>query len=182
MKKLFFIIATGILGSLFACTDSEFSDVWTQYAEWRKENNEWLTAQSYRLDDYGNLYYTRVVPQWNPNAYVLIHYYNDRELTKGNLTPLYTSTVAVKYYGQMINNEPFDSSYNMTDSVFVTTSANVIPGWAIALSDMHVGDSCEVLIPSEQAYYAQAAGTILPFSALKFQMKLVDIPNYETKP
>lgn len=182
MKKLFFIIAIGIVSTLVACTDSEYSDVWTTYAEWRNENIEWLTEQSYRVDADGSPYYTRVVPQWNTKGYVLIHYFNDRELTKDNLSPLYTSTVAVKYYGQLINDTPFDSSYTLTDSLFVTTPANVISGWAIALADMHVGDSCEVLIPSEEGYFSSAAGAILPFSTLKFQMKLVDIPFYEVKP
>lgn len=182
MRKLLFIIALGVLGALAACTDSEYSDVWTQYAEWRNKNNEWLTEQSYARNPDGTLYYTRVVPEWDQSAYVLMHYFNDRELTKDNLTPLYTSTVAVKYIGRTIDDTPFDSSYTMTDSLYYTTSAEVISGWAIALSDMHVGDSCEVLIPSEQGYYSQPAGNIPPFSALKFHIKLVDIPYYEVKP
>lgn len=179
MRKLFFIIA---ILALAACTDTEYSDVWTQYAEWREANNEWISEQANLRNPDGTLYYTKVTPSWNNDEYVLMHYFNDRELTKDNLVPLFTSTVAVKYIGRLYDNTPFDSSYKMPDSLFVTTSASLISGWQIALADMHVGDSCEVIIPYEEAYNIMGAGSVKPFSCLKFNMKLVDIPNYETKP
>ena len=110
-----------------------------------------------------------------------MHYFNDRSLTEGNLTPLSTSTVSVKYIGRLYNNEPFDSSYLATDSLFTTKVGDVISGWGIALQHMRVGDSVRVVIPYQQAYGATQSGSILPYSNLQFDIKLVDIPLYETK-
>ena len=57
----------------------------------------------------------------------------------------------------------------------------MIQGWVVALQDMRVGDSCEVVIPYSMAYGSQDLGTIKPYSMLKFGIKLVDIPFYEIK-
>ena len=57
----------------------------------------------------------------------------------------------------------------------------MIQGWTVALEDMRVGDSCEVVIPYTMAYGAQSSGLIKPYSALKFHIKLVDIPFYQIK-
>lgn len=167
---------------LASCTNDDYTDIYKEYAEWRTDNDNWLAEKSVQRDTDGSLYYETAIPSWNPNAYVLMHYFNDRNLTKDNLTPLFTSTVAVKYIGYLYNDTIFDSSYNKPDSIYTTTSADVIQGWAIALSQMHVGDSCEVIIPYEQAYFASSQGVIKPFSCLRFNMKLVDIPYYEIKP
>ena len=180
MKKLFFL--TILIGLLVGCTDSEYSDVYTQYADWRKANDAWLNEQANLRNPDGSLVYSKVTPAWNSNSYVLMRFLNDTELTKDNLVPLYTSTVAVKYIGRLYDDTPFDSSYKMPDSVYVTTSSTVISGWRIALANMHVGDSCEVIIPYGEAYNAGGSGLVVPFSCLKFNMKLVDIPYYEVKP
>lgn len=180
MRKLLFVPI--ILLLLAACAEDDYSDVWTYYAGWRQENDEWIQNQAKRTNPDGTLYYNKVVPSWNPNAYVLMHYFNDRNETKDNLVPMYTSTVSVKYQGKLITDTIFDSSYSLPDSLFTTTLGSVIQGWSIALQDMHVGDSCEVLIPYQQAYYTSGSGLVLPFSCLKFGIKLVDIPYYEIKP
>ena len=113
-----------------------------------------------------------------------MHYFNDTTLTRGNLTPHYNSWVDVVYKGQLYDGTPFDSSYLNTtpaDSVFRTTMGNVITGWAVALSDMHVGDSCEVIVPYSVGYSETGSGSILPYSHLVFNMKLVGVPFYEAK-
>ena len=179
MKKLLFLPLILIIA---ACGGDDYNDVYSTYAQWRNENNQWIAEMAAERDTDGSLYYTKVVTPWNDNAYVLMHYFNDCDSTKENLSPLFTSTVAVKYIGYLYNDTIFDSSYSNPDSLYYTTSADVIPGWAIALNAMHVGDSCDVIIPYEQAYYANGAGVILPFSCLRFSMKLVDIPYYEIKP
>ena len=114
-----------------------------------------------------------------------MHYFNDTTLTRDNLSPLYTSTVDAKYIGYLYDGTPFDSSYLNTspaDSILRLSLAGVIPGWTVALSFMHVGDSCEVLIPYEYAYGNTGDRKIKPYSALRFIMKLVDIPGYEVQP
>lgn len=182
MKKLlFFSLLIIALLPMMSCHD-ETSNTWTEYAEWRDANDKWITDLVSKTNPDGSRYYERVIPAWNNNAYILMHWFNDRAETAGNLTPLYTSMVSVKYYGQLYDDTPFDSSYTLTDSLFNTTPGSVIPGWTIALAEMHVGDSCEVVIPYTQGYGSTSTSIIPPYSCLKFGIKLVDIPYYELKP
>jgi len=191
MKKLLLLILMFPCISLFtvSCDDNDEKDTWDKYAAWREENEAWL-AQMARLETAdGKAYYERIVPAWNPGVYIMMHYYNDRELTKNNLVPLATSTVRVKYSGRLYNtDEPFDSSYNnrstvIGDSIYQTTLTNIISGWQIALQNMHVGDSVTVLIPYNVGYGASTSNEkIPPYSALVFDIKLVDIPYYQVKP
>ena len=165
-----------------SCKLDPEEDAWEYYEEWRDENTTWLAQQAARTNDDGSLYYRTITPEWDASAYVLIHYFNDREATSGNLSPLYTSTVDIKYKGQLYNDVAFDSSYTQTaygDSIYRSKVGNFVSGFSMALMDMHVGDSCEVVIPYQQGYGATGYGTILPYSALKFNIKLVDIPGYE---
>lgn len=182
MKKLpIFIMLVGLLA--VACSDDD--KTWDDYADWREANEAWLAEQATRTNSDGTPYYTKVVPSWDTAAYVLIHYFNDRRLTEGKLSPLFTSTVDVKYIGRLYDDEPFDSSYlrqEPADSVYRTACNKVIQGWTIALEDMRVGDTCEVLIPYQQGYGAANSGIIKPYSALKFGIKLVGIPYYEVRP
>lgn len=182
MKKSLYILPALI--ALFAITvaSCDKNDTWEDYYEWRDANEAWLTKQSMLKDDNGELFYTRVVPQWNKSAYVYMHFFNDRSLTEGNLSPLYTSTISVKYIGRLYDNEAFDSSFLNTDSIFTSSLTDLVPGWAIALENMRVGDSARVLIPYELGYGSQGSGSIPAYSALQFDIKLVDIPYYEVKP
>lgn len=153
--------------------------------DYRKHNDAWYTAQTQLIGDNGSNYYTLVSADWDPNAQVLMHWFNDRNATQANLSPLYTSTVDVKYRGQLYNGTAFDSSYTRTtpaDSVYRTKlGTSVINGWTIALTHMHVGDSCRVVVPYTQGYGSYSMGTIPAYSALQFDIKLVGVPYYETK-
>lgn len=156
---------------------------WDAYETWRKENNEWYNAKRELKNADGTPYYKTLSPEWYPESGVLIHYFNDRKLTEGNLSPLMTSTVDMVYIGRLYNDTIFDSSYSNTasygDSIFRTQPNSVIDGWQIALNDMRVGDTCEVIIPYPQAYGSSGQGSIPPYSALRFNMKLVRIAAYE---
>lgn len=180
MKRVFLYLlgAVGTAG-LFSCGTDDDESTWEAYTQWRDANISWIEAQEARVNEDGTPYYTKIVPAWDSQAYVLIKYFNDRSKTEGNLSPMYTSTVNVKYRGRLYNDEPFDSSYLLTDSLFQTRPSKVISGWAIALEYMRVGDTCEVVIPYAQAYGATGSGSIPPYSALKFDIKLVDIVDYE---
>lgn len=158
---------------------------WDLYQTWRNDNNEWYLAQREKKNPDGTPYYTVLSPAWYPESGVLIHYFNDRKLTEGNLSPLLTSTVDVKYIGRLYDGTPFDSSYLQTangDSIFRTLPSSVIQGWTIALLNMRVGDSARIVVPYSLGYGATSSGSILPYSTLIFDMKLVDIPYYEVRP
>lgn len=143
-------------------------------------NEQYFSQCAAQVNQDGTPYYTQVVPAWNSGVSVLMHYFNDRALTAGNLRPLFTSTVAVKYHGELYNGTLFDSSYANTDSLFTTSLTSVVEGWAIALTQMNVGDSVRVIIPASAGYGATAKGNIPAYSTLSFNIKLVDIPHYET--
>lgn len=178
MKHLLYIVASlAVISIILAACSS--NDTWTEYEEWRNTNNEWYLTQK-DLTAAGKPYYTELNPKWYPNSGVLIHYFNDRTATEGNLSPMLTSTVSVRYKGMLYNGVVFDSTATRgTDSVRTFSLSGVIDGWKIALSDMRVGDTCEVVIPYALAYGVNGSTGISPYSTLKFGIKLCDIPTYE---
>ncbi|MCM1348173.1 MAG: FKBP-type peptidyl-prolyl cis-trans isomerase [Firmicutes bacterium] len=184
MKKLFqsLAIATFAAIGFWSCGDD---DTWSEYEEWRETNTEWYNTQLSRKNVDGTPYFTVIQPDWYPQSGVLIHYFNDRELTKNNLQPMLTSHVTVKYHGRLYNDVCFDSTSVGADSVRTFALTNTITGWQIALTQMHVGDSCEIIIPYSQGYgYAgstSATGvqTISPYSTLRFNIGLKEVPAYE---
>lgn len=152
------------------------------YKEWMVANNAWLNECRSKVGPDGEKYYTEIVPDYQRGNFVLMHWFNDREATKGNLRPYFTSTVDVKYRLTLYNGEPMDSSFLMTengDSIYRTKLTEVITGWTVALQQMHVGDSVEVIVPYQIAYGSTGSGRINPFSNLNFHIKLVDIPAWE---
>ena len=187
MKKLPILLCiSALIAIVSSCKLDPEEDAWEYYEDWRNENQTWLQQQAARTNDDGTPYYKTVVPDWDAGAYVLIHYFNDRNATADNLSPLYTSTVDIKYKGQLYNDVAFDSSYTQTaygDSIARSQVNGFISGFSIAMMDMHVGDSCEVLIPYQQGYGSTGSFLgdvpIYPYSNLRFHIKLVDIPGYE---
>ncbi len=181
IKLLLLIPIAGAL--LQACNDDESN--WEKYTAWRTANTEYFDQLRFEFDENGKNFYTTLVPSWNPAANVLIRYFNDRSLTQGNLSPMLTSTVRVKYIGRLYNGVAFDSSYTATasygDSLLSSQPSQLIQGWQIALMDMRVGDSARVVIPYSLGYGYAGSGVIPPYSTLVFDMKLVDIPDYEIR-
>ena len=182
MKK-FPLLALFLL-VLSACNLDPVRDVWEYYEDWRNENNAWLAQQEARTNADGTPYYQKVVPEFDRNAYVLIHYFTDRSATEGNLSPLISSTVDVKYKLLTCRGVGVASTYLLTspaDSVYRSVLSANITGFQIALMAMNVGDSCEVVIPYQQAYSNSGKGTILPYSHLHYFLKLKDIYKYQKK-
>ncbi len=187
MKRLPLILALIIAGAwvFTACSSDDNESIAEIYADWNAKNEAWLKEVQTRTNPDGSPYYTTLVPNWNSSAFVLIHYFNDRSLTEGNLSPLYTSTVDTRYHLSYYNDEAIDSSTLVTKygpGIFRTQLSSVIEGWSIALLDMRCGDTAEVIVPYAQAYGVSASTSILPYSNLKFNIRLVDIPYYEVKP
>ena len=53
-------------------------------------------------------------------------------------------------------------------------------GWVIALTNMRVGDHCEVIIPQDCGYGASyTSDVLLPYSTLVFDIKFRGIPGLE---
>lgn len=187
MKKLLWILTFGFLGAAVgACGDDDNSINLDKYQDWKEQNEAWLEQMEAKKNPDGSPYFEKVVPAWNPGAYILMHYFNDRAQTADNLSPLYTSTVDVRYIGYDCNDEPFDSSSidNSYGRLGIRRFAvnGLIQGWSIALMDMHVGDTAEIIIPYEIAYGTSSSGTLAPYSSLRFNLRLDDIYKYEANP
>ena len=177
MKKFFYtvIMAVVALTTLNSCLGDSIED---EYKDWREANDEWFQRQK----ESGQ--YTLLTAPWDPSATTLIRWHNDTMLTQGNLKPLITSTIDVKYRLSLYDGTPVDSSYNLVspaDSVYRTMLNGTVEGWMIALTRMHVGDSCTVIVPYQQGYGASKMSEVLvPYTNLVFNIKLVDIYKYKS--
>lgn len=172
-----------VIGAVFSsCTDSD-DDIDTA---WRDANLKFYQDQLQLKDESGQPFYKLIVAPWDPNAQVLMHWFNDPNATAGNLSPLYSSTVDVKYRLTTYNGTAIDSSFNLTksygDSIYRTNLTSVVSGWPIAITKMHIGDSCRVVVPYSQGYGTYNYSNIKAYSTLVFDIKLVGIPYYEAKP
>ena len=147
--------------------------------DWVALNENYYANAALETDKDGSPYYEKIVPVWNEGASILMHYFNDRALTAGNLRPYLTSTVSAKYELALADGTALENSYSNTDSVLTTKVSALVEGWAIALTNMHVGDSVKVVIPAAQGYGAYAHGSVPAYSTLVFNIKLVDVPAYE---
>lgn len=168
--------SSGIL--LTSCFDDEESTA-EKYKEWRAQNEQYLIdAQSMTAED-GGPYYEKITPSWAPNAYVLIHWHNDRSLTEKNLSPLDNSTVSITYQLLNIEGDELSNSFNRADSLYTSRpSSNIIGMWA-AMTNMHIGDSVTMVIPSQAAYGEVPNGNIPPYSTLIYNVKMKAISAYE---
>ena len=176
MKKFFYTVIMAVMAitMLNSCLGKTVED---EYKDWRQNNDSWFQQQT------ASGQYTLYTAPWDPSAKTLIRWHNDTMLTKGNLKPLISSTVDVKYHLSLYNGTPVDSSYYMTnpaDSIYRSIVSQNVEGWMIALTRMHVGDSCTVIIPYQQGYGStKKSDELLPYSNLVFHMKLVDIYKYK---
>lgn len=84
--------------------------------------------------------------------------------------------VTVHYTGKFLNGEKFDSSVDRGEPFTFTLGARqVIPGWEVAVSKMHVGEKATVIIPSAFAYGERGNYGIPPYSPLVFDIELLSI-------
>ncbi len=185
-KLIFFIAVTAMSLSIFsACKDDDEKNSYDlkDFQEWRKQNDDWVAEMQQRKNPDGTPYYTTLIPAWNPGIFILIHYFNDRSETEGNLTPLFTSTVDVRYQGFTCEDERFDSSnlVNRYGKLGIARFGcnSVVQGWSVALENMRVGDTAEIIVPYEAAYGTSYTAALLPYSSLRFNLRLEDIYRYE---
>lgn len=186
MKKTIIALSAALALATASCGDDDDTIDLNDYQDWRKQNDEWVISQQARLNEDGTPYYEVYVPSWNPGIFVLMHFFNDRSETAGNLTPIYTSVIDVIYDGYTCEDELFDSSseVNLYGRKGVQRFAcnRTIQGWAAATENMHVGDTAEIIVPYQAAYGSSQNGAILPYSSLRFNMRLLDINKYEANP
>lgn len=185
VKKLFHLLGVASLALLSACGgDDDNNEVnLEQYNAWHDENVAWFNKEISKADpDGAGAFYEEVVPVWAQGQTIYMHWFNDRNETAMNLVPDLTSTIQAYYEGRLCNGTVFDKSENLSSKILTARVNGLIQGWQIALQKMHVGDTVQVIIPYQLAYGISGSGSIPPYSVLKFNMRLVDIPCYEVKP
>jgi FKBP-type peptidyl-prolyl cis-trans isomerase FklB len=98
-------------------------------------------------------------------------------LTEGTgPVPKATDVVKAHYHGTLIDGMVFDSSMERGEPIQIPVGG-VIRGWQEALQLMPVGSKWMLYIPQELAYGAnpQPGGPIQPYSALIFEIELLEI-------
>lgn len=97
-------------------------------------------------------------------------------ITEGNgAKPTKDSTVRTHYHGTLIDGTVFDSSYERGAPAEFPVGG-VIAGWTEALQLMPVGSKWRLSIPYQLAYGERGAGgAIAPYSALVFDVELLEI-------
>lgn len=88
--------------------------------------------------------------------------------------PVLSSRVKVNYQGTLIDGTEFDSSYKRGQPA-TFGCGQVIKGWTEALTMMPVGSKWKLYIPQELAYGERESGKIPPYSALIFEVELLEI-------
>lgn len=181
MKLKYALTAIGTLAlALTSCLGDDKPDDSNDI--WKKQNEDWMITKSLEKDAEGNNVYERVGSAWDPNAYVLMRWHNDRSQTASKLSPISTSTVDVRYEVSAIDSVLIDSSHKRVSpapGVYRTVLSKNISGWVLGISQMHVGDTCTILIPYNQAYGTIQYNGLKPYSNLIFHVRLVDVPAYD---
>lgn len=127
--------------------------------EYVKKNKDWLEAKAREPEvmSLGGGIYCKVLKSGR----------------KDGPTPGKGSVVTAHYVGKTINGKTFDSSRGGVAPAF--RLRDLIPGWVIALQQMHVGDRWEIYIPAEKGYGRLNQPGIPGGSTLIFDVELLGI-------
>lgn len=198
MNKIVYILPLLLLFFLTSCNETKEHD---EFYNWRERNEAFIDSLQGVVDSKSDpmLYFT--VDQ-NSKKNIFFKKIKDREST-GGVRPAYNSSVKTFYRGVLINEEVFSkvtSPYLYTryykdltvfdknflgddpDPEFDVTAEfgvnQLITGWTWVLQQMYPGERWEVYIPWESAYGAEEKGNIPSYSALIFDLELVEISEY----
>ena len=88
-------------------------------------------------------------------------------------------TISVRYTGKLLNGTVFDSNADGIKPEFSLQlgAGRVIKGWDTGLLGVNVGDVVILSIPADQAYGANATGSIPANSPLNFQVEVLGRSN-----
>ena len=178
-----------LLMAAFAVVSCDETDEAGEFDNWKARNiafidsianvartnagGNWKTFLAYGLVD---------TVKWSNEFYV---YCQVLESGDGTSMPRYNDTVSVNYRGRLIptrsypNGYVFDQSYRgeLDPEVNVPAVLNLagcVRGWTTAMTEMVKGDIWRVYIPYELGYGKDDYSAIPAYSALVFDMNLVD--------
>ena len=185
MSKKIYLFSLVLLALAFvSCSETEEVG---KYDNWRARNeafidslaNVYATAadkggldRTEMLTAPGNYIYYKVMPSMT-----------DHVVKAGS--PKYTDYVKVYYKGTNILGEYFDGNFTGDNPVIngetIFQVSGVITGWGEVLQRMEVGDRWKVYIPWDYAYGSSGTTGILGYSALVFDITLLDFANTEAE-
>ena len=181
-RNLYKLAPAALVAGMGLLVTSCFEDEKTtaeKYEDWRLQNEKYVADAEAKKAPDGSPYYTKIVPSWAPNAYVLVHWHNDRSLTASNLSPMDNSTTQITYELFNVEGDRISDSFANRDSVYTSRpSSNIVGMWA-ALTHMNVGDTVTMVIPFQAGYGESSYSDILPYSTLVYNVKLKAITAYE---
>ncbi len=88
--------------------------------------------------------------------------------------PTVADTVTVHYAGTFVDGTGFDSSYDRGEPATFPLGG-LIPAWQMAIPQMAVGDTIEIVAPADLAYGPVGRGPIPGGATLKFTVELLGI-------
>ncbi|MEE1206958.1 MAG: FKBP-type peptidyl-prolyl cis-trans isomerase [Muribaculaceae bacterium] len=181
LRKPFIALASAAIVAMASAvvTSCDDDDDVDKYKAWDTLNKAWVAEQAARTDADGNLIFKAVHPNYSPSSTVYMRFCEDPAANAENLRPLFTSYCTVNYTVRLYDGTLVDSAANYTSQL---NSAMLIDGWSIAIQQMHVGDTIEAILPANVAYGATGSAAVQPYSALRFNIRLTDIPYYEVRP
>ena len=192
MSKKIYLFSLVLLALAFvSCSETEEVG---KYDNWRARNEAFI-------DSLANVYATasgrggleRIEMLTAPGNYI---YYKEIEKAPAANTdsPKYTDYVKVYYKGTNILGEYFDGNFKGDNPVVneenpsegdsptsIFQVSGVITGWGEVLQRMKVGDRWKVYIPWEYAYGSSGTTGILGYSALVFDITLLDFATTEAE-
>ena len=193
MSKKIYLFSLVLLALAFvSCSETEEVG---KYDNWRARNEAFI-------DSLGNVYATaadkdlkRTEMLTAPGNYIyhkVMASMTDLEPKAGS--PKYTDYVKVYYKGTNILGEYFDGNFTGDNPVIngenpsegdspttIFQVSGVITGWGEVLQRMEVGDRWKVYIPWDYAYGSSGTTGILGYSALVFDITLLDFADTEAE-
>ena len=159
MKKFLLLIAMVVGGlSLTSCSNDDDNDTPVSYEENLKKGQEFLAENAKREG---------VIVTSSGLQYEVLQEGEGK-------SPSATDIVRCHYEGRLIDGTVFDSSYNRGEpSEFALNQ--VIPGWTEGLQLMKEGSKYRFFIPYNLAYGSRAVSIIPPYSALIFDVELLEV-------
>lgn len=132
----------------------------------RSQDMAWMSAQQ--------AYFGTLDPAdgWRPMDGGL--YWRRTEGDGTGAHPKVSDTVSVHYAGTFIDGEAFDSSFDRGEPATFPLG-RLISAWQMAIPEMGVGDTIEIVAPADLAYGPTGKGPIPGGATLRFKVKLLGI-------
>lgn len=88
--------------------------------------------------------------------------------------PLASDTVTVHYAGTFVDGTTFDSSFDRGEPATFPLG-RLVKAWQLAIPNMGVGDTIEIVAPARLAYGTSGRGSIPGGATLNFKVELLGI-------